>query len=72
MEIIESYNQKEMADLEWIRRQKIAEDNVNYIKIKVRTAQSRATWRWYSIRYVRKKDLARYLNDNNWKVKKKW
>lgn len=71
MEMIESYNQKELADLEKMRRQKIAEDNENYIRIKVRTAQSRTTARWYSIRYIRKKDLTRYLLETNWKEKNK-
>ena len=43
---------------------RIDKDRDFFIPIKIITAQSRATKRWFTVRYVKVKDIKDYLKDN--------
>lgn len=64
MEIVESYNQTELSELENTPHSRIKKDKDYYIPIKIINAQSRATKRWYTVRYVKTADIKEYLKDN--------
>lgn len=64
MEIVESYNIKELSLLQKTPYNRIKIDKDYYIPVKFITAQSRATKRWYTIRYVKAKDIKDWLEDN--------
>ena len=70
MEIVESYNQKDLSSGVNTPVSRIKKDKDLYIPIKIDTAQSRATKRGYSVRYVKKEDVIEYINENT-KVRKK-
>lgn len=64
MEIVESYNQTELSELEWTPHSRIKKDKDYYIPIKITTAQSRATKRGYTVRYIKTSDIKEYLKAN--------
>lgn len=64
MEIVESYNKTELAEMENTPYSRISKDKDFFIPIKIITAQSRATKRWFTVRYVKVKDVKEYLKDN--------
>lgn len=64
MEIIESYNKTDLSEIERTPYSRIDKDKDLYIPIKIITAQSRATERWYTIRYVKAEDIKEYLKEN--------
>lgn len=68
MEIIESYSKTKLSLLEKTPYSRILKDKDLYIPIKIETAQSRATKKWYTIRYVRTEDIVKYLEDNPAKI----
>ena len=61
MEIVESYNIKELSKLQKTPYNRIKIDKDYYIPVKIITAQSRATKRWYSVRYIKAEDVKKYL-----------
>lgn len=65
MEIVESYNKTELSWMERTPYSRISKDKDFFIPIKIITAQSRATKRWYTVRYIKVKDVKEYLKDNN-------
>lgn len=65
MEIVESFNITELSEREKTPYDRIKIDRDLYIPVKIRTAQSRATKRGYTIRYIKTKDVEKYLKDNN-------
>lgn len=65
MEIVESFNVTELSEMEHTPYARIKIDKDYYIPIKIVTAQSRATKRWYTIRYVKTKDIKKYLEQHN-------
>ena len=69
MEIVESYNKTELSWMENTPYSRIDKDKDYYIPIKIITAQSRATKRWYTIRYVKADDIKKYLKENK-KIRK--
>lgn len=73
MEIVESYNITELSQMENTPYSRIHKDKDYYIPVKIITAQSRATKRWYTIRYIRAEDVKQYLkvNDKIRRYKKK-
>ena len=71
MDFIECYNQTELSLIEWKHRKRIWKEKTNYIPVKIVTAQSRATAKWYTIRYVRNEDIKEFLNENKPILKKK-
>lgn len=66
MEIIESYNKTELAEMENTPYSRITKDRDFFIPVKIITAQSRATKRGYTIRYIKVKDVKEYLKDNKY------
>ena len=64
MEIVESYNQTELSTMENTPYGRIHKDRDYYIPIKITTAQSRATKRGYTVRYVKAEDIKAYLKAN--------
>jgi len=64
MEIVESYNITELSEMENTPYSRIHKDKDYYIPIKIITAQSRATKRWYTVRYVKAEDIKQYMKDN--------
>lgn len=70
MEIVESYNQKDLSNGVNTPVSRIKKDKDLYIPIKIDTAQSRATKRGYSVRYVKKDDVIEYITENT-KIRKK-
>lgn len=69
MEIVESYNQKDLSNGVNTPVSRIKKDKDLYIPIKIDTAQSRATKRGYSVRYVKREDVIEYITENT-KVRK--
>lgn len=65
MQIIESYNATELSKLEKTPYSRIRKDKDYYIPVKILTAQSRATERWYSVRYIRTEDIEVYLEEHS-------
>jgi len=65
MDLVESYNITELSAKENTPYNRIHRDRDLYIPIKILTAQSRATKRGYTIRYVKATDVKQYLEDNN-------
>lgn len=61
MEMIKSYNKTELSKLEKTPYSRIDKDKDLYFPIKIETAQSRATAKWYTIRYIRKNDILKYM-----------
>lgn len=68
MEMIKSYNRTELSKLEKIPYWRTIKDKDLYIPIKIETAQSRATSKWYTLRYVKTEDIIKYLEDNPAKI----
>lgn len=68
--IIESYNRTEMSKNAKTPYSRIVKDTDLYIPIKIETAQSRATARWYTIRYIKTEDVVKYMEENT--VKKSY
>lgn len=64
MEIIESYNKTELSEMENTPYSRIDKDKDFFIPVKIITAQSRATKRWYTVRYIKMKDVKEYLKEN--------
>lgn len=71
MEIIESYNKTELSDMENTPYSRVDKDKNKFIPIKITTAQSRATKRWYTIRYVKTDDIKEFINKNK-HIKRYW
>lgn len=71
MELVESYNQIDLSKDVGTPVSRIKKDKDKYIPIKIITAQTRATDRGYSVRYVKVKDVEQYLRDNNKELKNK-
>lgn len=71
MEMIKSYNRTELSKLEKIPYWRTIKDIDLYIPIKIETAQSRATAKWYTVRYLRRQEIEEYLNENPIKQKVK-
>lgn len=71
MEFIESYNQTELSKMEWKHRKRIWREKQNYLPIKIVTAQSRATAKWYTVRYIKYDDVKEFLTENKSILKKK-
>jgi hypothetical protein len=67
MKMIESFNKTELSKLEWTPYSRIEKDVDLFIPIKIETAQSRATKRWYTVRYVRTDDVVKYLDELDFK-----
>ena len=70
MEMIKSYNRTELSKMEKIPYWRTIKDKDLYIPVKIETAQSRATDKWYAVRYLRRKEIEEYLNDNPMKERK--
>lgn len=66
MEIVESYNKTELSEMENTPYSRIDKDKDYYIPVKITTAQSRATKKWYTIRYIKTEDVKKYLEDNKY------
>ena len=64
MKIVEAYNITELSWMEKTPYDRIKIDKDLYIPIKIVTAQSRATKRWYTVRYIKSKDVEKYLKEN--------
>ena len=64
MGIIESYNQTELSKKMRTPYSRIVKDKHLYIPVRIVTAQSRATKRGYTVRYIRRNDILKYLVDN--------
>lgn len=64
MEIVKSYNKKELAELDNTFYSRIDKDKDLYIPIKIITAQTRTQKKWYSVRYVKTSDIMRFLQEN--------
>lgn len=71
MEIIESYNKTELSGMENTPRSRIDKDKHLYIPVKIVTAQSRATQRWYTVRYMKTKDVEKFIENHKKTWKKK-
>lgn len=59
--LIESYKQTELAKKVQTATSRIKKDKWLYIPIKIETAQTRANKKWFTVRYVRAKDILDYL-----------
>lgn len=68
MGIIESYNQTELSKKMRTPYSRIVKDKHLYIPVRIVTAQSRATKRGYTVRYIRRNDILKYLVDNPMKT----
>ena len=68
MKMIQSYNKTDLSKKEKIAYSRILKDKDLYIPIKIETAQSRATKKWYTLRYVKTEDIIKYLEDNPAKI----
>lgn len=69
MEFLESYNKTDLSIMEQTPYKRIMKDKHLYIPVKIVNAQSRATKKWYTVRYIKVKDIEKYLSENT--VKKK-
>lgn len=68
MEMITSYNKTELSRLERTPYSRIDKDRDLYFPIRIESAQSRATAKWYTVRYVRKEDVMKYIDENPMKL----
>lgn len=64
MEFINSYNQTELWRIEWKHRKRIWKEKDIYLPIKIVTAQSRATKKWYTVRFIKIDDVKEFLKEN--------
>ena len=69
-EIVESYNQTELSKMDNKDRRRIKIEKYEYMPVKIVTAQSRATERWYTVRYVKIEDVKNWIKTNKPKKKK--
>lgn len=69
-EIVESYNQTELSKMDNKDRRRIKAEKSEYMPIKIVTAQSRATKKWYTVRYVKIEDVKNYIKNTRPKKKK--
>lgn len=69
-EIVESYNQTELSKMDNKDRRRIKIEKSEYMPVKIVTAQSRATERWYTVRYVKIEDVKNWIKTNKPKKKK--
>lgn len=69
-EIVESYNQTELSKMDNKDRRRIKIEKSEYMPVKIVTAQSRATERWYTVRYVKIEDVKNWIKTNKTKKKK--
>lgn len=63
-DLIKAYNQTELSEEDKTPYSRIKKDKHLYIPIKIETAQSRATDRWYTVRYIKMKDIREYIDNN--------
>lgn len=63
MELVESYNQIDLSKDVGTPVSRIKKDREKYIPIKIITAQTRATDRGYSVRYIKSEDVEKYLKE---------
>ena len=68
MEMIKSYSKTELSKEENTPYSRIDKDKDLYIPIKIETAQSRATAKWYTVKYVKTEDIKKYIEDNPAKI----
>jgi hypothetical protein len=68
MKMIQSYNKTDLCKLAKTPYSRIWKDSDLYIPIKIENAQSRATAKWYTIRYIMRKDIIKYFDDNPAKI----
>lgn len=64
--MIESYNKTELSEMERTPYSRIDKDKDMYIPVKIITAQSRATKKWYTVRYLKTEDVKEYLKRNKY------
>ena len=69
-EFVESYNKTDLSQKEKTPYSRIDKDKYKYIPIKIVTAQSRATDRGYTLRYIRVEDVENWTKNHQKKVAK--
>ena len=69
MEMIESYSKTDLSEMVKTPYSRIDKDRDLYIPVKIVTAQSRATKKGYTVRYMKADDIRDYLEEHK-KIKK--
>ena len=74
MEWIMSYTQLALAELKWVERHKIPKNPHEYLPVIIHTASSKRNKCWYSVKYLDKEEVLKFIKNTkkSWKRKNKW